>query len=122
MRPLPILAALLLAVLLPSGCASNTGVLPTGPNAYSISVERPALDGGRAAARRVAFTQAAEYCRARSLQSEILEANPFGGYLESDTGLDLAFTCVPLNAPGPGPQTFPTAPAIGSGGGTSVPY
>lgn len=102
MRPFPIVAALLLA-----GCASNTGVLPTGPNAYSISVERSGLGGGRAAARRIAFTQAAEYCRAKTLQSQVLEANPFGGTFESDTGLDLAFTCVPLNAPGPSPQTFP---------------
>ena len=110
MRPLPILTALLLA-----GCASNTGVLPTGPNAYSISVERSGLEGGRAAARRIAFTQAADYCRARTLQSQVLEANPFGGTFESDTGLDLAFTCVALNAPGPSPQTFPGMPVIGSG-------
>ena len=110
MRPFPILVALLLA-----GCASNTGVLPTGPNAYSISVERPGLDGGRAAARRIAFTQAAEYCRAKTLQSQVLEANPFGGTFESDTGLDLAFTCVPLNTPGPSPQTFPSTPVIGNG-------
>ncbi len=110
MRPFPILAAMLLA-----GCASNTGVLPTGPNAYSISVERPGLDGGRAAARRIAFTQAEEYCHAKTLQSQILEASPFGGTFESDTGLDLAFTCVPLNAPGPSPQIFPNTPVIGSG-------
>lgn len=113
MRSTPILAVLLLA-----GCATSTGVLPTGPDTYSISVERPALDGGRSAARRVAFTEAASYCRARSLQSQILEANPFGGFVEPDTGIDLAFTCVPLNAPGPSPQSSSGFPAIGSGGGS----
>ena len=120
MRLFPILAPLAAALL--AGCASNTGVLSTGPNAYSISVERSGFSGGRAAARKVAFTAAADFCRAKSLQSEVLEANPFGGTFESDTGLDLAFTCVPLNAPGPGPQTFPSMPAIGSSGGNSVPF
>ncbi len=120
MRLFPMLAPL--AVVLLAGCASNTGVLPTGPNAYSISVDRPGFDGGRAAARKVAFTAAADFCRAKSLQSEVLEANPFGGTFESDTGLDLAFTCVPLNAPGPSPQSYPTMPVTGSGGGGTVPF
>lgn len=118
MRLFPILAPLSIALL--AGCASNTGVLQTGPNAYSISVERSGFSGGRAAARKVAFTAAEDSCRARSLQSQVLEANPFGSTLESDTGLDLAFTCVPLNAPGPGPQSIPSMPAIGSAG--TVPF
>ncbi len=118
MRLLPILVPL--AALL-SGCASDTGVLSTGPNAYSVSVEGAGLGGARAAARRRAFTEAADFCRAKSLQSQVLEANPFGGTFGSDTGLDLAFTCVPLNAPGPQPSVFPSMPAIGSGGG-SLPY
>lgn len=109
------------AVALLAGCASDTGVLSSGPNAYSVSVERSGFSGGRAAARRLAFTEAADFCRAKSLQSQVLEANPFGGTFESDTGLDLAFTCVPLNAPGPQPGVFPSMPAIGSGGG-SLPY
>ena len=110
----PLVAALL------AGCASNTGVLQTGPNAYSISVERSGLSGGRAAARKLAFTAAEDSCRAKSLQSQVLEASPFGGTFESDTGLDLAFTCVPLNAPGPGPQG--TSPMTGIGGGGTVPF
>ena len=115
MRPFPILAALLPLAVMPAGCASNTGVLSTGPDAYTISVERSGLGGGRAAARRIAFTQASDYCRAKSLQSQVLEANPFGGFIDSDTGLDLAFTCVPLNAPGPSPQSFPSTPVMGNG-------
>ncbi len=109
MRASPLLVLLLLA-----GCATSTGVLPTGPDTYSISVDRSSFSGGRAAARRIAFTEASDYCHARQMQSEILEANPFGGFIEPDTGLDLSFTCVPLNAPGPSPQSFPAFPAIGS--------
>ncbi len=120
MRLFPILAPLAAVVL--AGCASNTGVLPTGPNAYSVSVERSGFSGGRAAARKLAFTEAADFCRAKSLQSEVLEASPFGGTFESDTGLDLSFTCVPLNAPGPSPQSYPTMPAIGSDSGGTVPF
>ena len=119
MRLFPTLAPLSIALL--AGCASNTGVLQTGPNAYGISVERSGFSGGRAAARKLAFTSAEDFCRAKSLQSQVLEANPFGGTFESDTGLDLTFTCVPLNAPGPGPQGTPSMPGIGGAGGT-VPF
>jgi hypothetical protein len=45
-----------------TGCATNTGVLQTGPNAYDIAVEREAMLGGGSAARRIAYKDAAAYC------------------------------------------------------------
>jgi hypothetical protein len=87
----------LLALLL-SGCATNTGVLTTGPGTYSISVEREAMLGGRSAARRIAFTEAADYCRAKSLQLKVLETRAFGSSIVPETGIDISFTCVPAGA------------------------
>jgi hypothetical protein len=90
-------APILIAAFLVSGCATNTGVLPTGPGTYNISVEREDMLGGRSAARRIAFTEAEAFCRTKGLQLKVLQTRAFGSSLVSETGIDISFTCVPLD-------------------------
>jgi hypothetical protein len=87
-----------MAALFVSGCATNTGILPTGPGTYSVSVEREAMLGGRSAARRIAFIQAGDFCRTKSLQLKVLAASSFHSGIVQDTGVDIGFTCVPLSS------------------------
>jgi hypothetical protein len=96
----------IVVVLFVAGCATNTGILSTGPGTYSISVEREAMLGGRAEARRIAFTQAGDFCRARSLQFKILATKTFGSGIVPETGIDISFTCVSLSSPDPSINRF----------------
>jgi hypothetical protein len=56
-----IFASLSTAILL-AGCASSTGVLPVGPDTYSISAGASAARGGLTGARGAALKEAGEYC------------------------------------------------------------
>ena len=81
-----------------AGCATNTGVIQTGPNTFTISVEREVMLGGRSEARRVAFTDAGAACRSRGQQVQILAARPFASSIAPETGIDLQFACMPAGS------------------------
>jgi hypothetical protein len=54
---------LLIATVALTACASGTGILPAGPNTYTITETRAPVRGGGAEAERVALTEANDYCQ-----------------------------------------------------------
>jgi hypothetical protein len=54
------------AILLPfivAACATSTGILPAGPNTYTVSENRAPIRGGGTEAQRIALTEADAYCQ-----------------------------------------------------------
>jgi hypothetical protein len=58
MRLRPTLALLLLL----AGCAIGTGILPVGPNTYTVREEYAPIRGGATAAEQAALTEANAFC------------------------------------------------------------
>jgi hypothetical protein len=83
------------------GCASSTGILPAGPDTYTISERFAPVRGGGNEAERDALTKANEYCQQQGRvfvpnnmgQSGNL-AHPYGA-----TGYTVTFKCLPLDDP-----------------------
>jgi hypothetical protein len=55
----PIILALILTL---PACAQGTGVLPFGPDTYTVSEHRAPILGGGSEAQRAAITEATDYC------------------------------------------------------------
>lgn len=71
-----------------TGCASSSGVLPMGPDTYSISVTASPARGGKDGARRIAITDASDFCSSKG--KEILVNNFSSGGMSSE----LVFQCL----------------------------
>jgi hypothetical protein len=86
------------------GCASSTGVLPAGPDTYTISEKFPPMRGGAVEAQRDALSKANEFCAQQGRQfvpNNMGQApidNPYGA-----TGYSVTFKCL-----------LPSDPAISS--------
>lgn len=93
------------------GCATNTGVLPIGPDTYSLSVERAPILGGRSEARRVALTEAGAYCAKQGKELMVVGTSTFASAAVRDTGLDVQFRCLDANDPGLHRPTLVRSPA-----------
>ncbi len=98
MRILPVMTAVLPIVI--GGCARSTGVLPAGPDTYTITEKAAPVRGGSTEAKRVALTKADEFCaeKGRVFAPSIMRENGYDrqyGY----TGYLVTFRCLPPNAP-----------------------
>lgn len=84
-----------------AGCASSTGVLPAGPDTYTLSEKFAPIRGGGEEAQREALTKANGFCAEKGRvfvpammgQSGAL-ANPYG-----PTGYTVTFRCLLPNDP-----------------------
>ena len=86
-----------LSMLVLSGCAAGSGIVPVGPDTYAVSEMRaPALGGGREA-RGAVLAEAAAFCgrQGRSPLTLTLapSGDPFTPYYP--TAFDHVFRCVP---------------------------
>jgi hypothetical protein len=88
-----------LAVL--AGCASSTGVLPAGPDTYTLSEKYAPVRGGGDEAERVALTEANDYCTQKGrvfLPNNMGQAgntaSPYG-----PNGYTVTFRCLPPSDP-----------------------
>jgi hypothetical protein len=79
------IAASLSTAVMSAGCASSTGVLPVGPDTYSISAGASAARGGLAGARGTALKEAGEYCAKAGKQILVQDISASS----SDTGRPL---------------------------------
>jgi hypothetical protein len=92
--------ALLFIPCVLSGCATGTGIVPVGPNTYTVSEMRaPALGGGPEAERAV-LAESNAFCAA---QGRIFapvamhpDGDPFTPYYP--TAYDAIFQCLPQEA------------------------
>jgi hypothetical protein len=85
------------AVLLLCGCASSTGILPAGPETYTITERLAPIRGGGDAAQADALTKADQFCAEKGRQFvPALMGNPVG---PPNTGYTVTFKCLPANDP-----------------------
>jgi len=84
-----------------AGCAASTGILPAGPDTYTVSERFAPVRGGGTEAQRVALTEANAFCAEKGRQfvpnnmgqaGEL--ANPYG-----PTGYTVTFRCLLPNDP-----------------------
>jgi hypothetical protein len=84
-----------------AACASSTGILPAGPDTYTISEKVAPIRGGGTEAQRVALTEASAFCaeKGRQFVPNMMDqsgnlANPYG-----PTGYSVTFRCLLPNDP-----------------------
>jgi hypothetical protein len=97
-----------------TGCASGTGILPAGPDTYTLSERFAPVRGGGEEAQRDTLTKANEYCQQQGRvfvpnnmgQSGNL-ANPYG-----PTGYTVTFRCLQPNDPAVAHYRLEQAPNV----------
>jgi hypothetical protein len=79
-----------------AGCAASTGILPAGPDTYTITERFAPVRGGGTEAQRVALTEANAFCAQQSRQFVPITmdqagnlSNPYG-----PTGYSVTFRCL----------------------------
>jgi hypothetical protein len=84
-----------------AGCASSTGILPAGPDTYTISEKVAPIRGGGTEAQRVALTEANAFCaeKGRQFVPNMMDqsgnlTNPYG-----PTGYSVTFRASCLTIP-----------------------
>lgn len=90
--------AIILAAL--SGCQTSTGILPAGPNTYTLSKHTAPILGGSTTAEQQALTEANAYCSQQGrvfVPNEMTtppSANPYG-----PTNYSVTFRCLSPDDP-----------------------
>jgi hypothetical protein len=84
-----------------AGCAASTGVLPAGPDTYTVTEKFAPVRGGGTEAQRVALTEAQDFCQKRD---RVFVPTMMGaaGNLNSQygpTGYSVTFRCLTPNDP-----------------------
>ena len=79
------------AAVLATACASSSGVLPLGPDTYSISAHAAPARGGAPSARKSALSEASAHCS--SLSKEVLVTNITTTGEPICCGVDVIFQC-----------------------------
>jgi hypothetical protein len=87
-----ILLPLIFAVL--AGCTHSSGVLKLGPDTYTTSAAAAPAAGGSSEARRIALTEANQYCA--KMGKEILVKNIGAA---SGTSTEITFRCLSKGDP-----------------------
>jgi hypothetical protein len=78
------------------GCAASTGILPAGPDTYTISERYAPIRGGGVEAQREAMTKASEFCVQQGLQFVPAVMGPVGTQRSTaPTGYTVTFKCLP---------------------------
>ena len=84
----------ILALVL-SGCAASTGILPAGPDIYTVTERFAPIRGGSTTAQQTALSEANSYCAGQGKQFLALDMqtlpsnNPYG-----TTSYSVTFRCL----------------------------
>ena len=70
-------------LLLVTGCAATSGIVPVGPNTYALSEMRAPVRGGGAEARRVVLAEADGFCQQQGRAFVPVDMRPDGGSLDA---------------------------------------
>jgi hypothetical protein len=82
------------------GCASSTGILPAGPDTYTITERYAPIRGGSDEAERGALTKANEFCGQQGRQFVPNNMSQSAGIVSSNnTGYTVTFKCLLPNDP-----------------------
>jgi len=91
MRLGPTLAFLLLL----AGCAIGTGILPVGPNTYTVREEYAPIRGGATAAEQAALIEANTFCAQQGRQFLVVDmVAPPRWNMWGPTGYGVSFRCL----------------------------
>ena len=77
------------------GCMASTGILPAGPNTYSLKQSVAPIAGGGMEAQRRALEEANAYCRSQGREMMPVEsrgADPRGIY--GEVSFNITFRCL----------------------------
>ena len=88
-------AVLLGSILGLTGCAFSTGVVPVGPDTYTVSELRAPVLGGGAEAERVVLAKAGRFCERQGRKVFLLDVRPDGNpnTIYWPTAFDATFQC-----------------------------
>lgn len=84
-----------------AACSMGTGILPAGPNTYTVTERRAPVLGGSTSAQQAAMTEANTFCAGQGRQFLPVDmgtlasiSNPYG-----TTGYSVTFRCLPPGDP-----------------------
>jgi hypothetical protein len=99
---------------LSAGCAHSTGILPAGPDTYTISERVAPLRGGGAEAERSALTQASDFCAQQGRQFVPNNMGQSGNLTNPSgpTGYTVTFRCLLPSDPAVASYRLQQAPNI----------
>jgi hypothetical protein len=82
-----------------TACAASTGILPAGPDTYTVTERLAPIRGGGTEAQRVAMTEANAFCEKQGRRFLPLSMNDAGSLTNpyGPTGYTVTFRCL---APG----------------------
>jgi hypothetical protein len=90
--------AVILAAFLIGGCATSTGILPAGPDTYTITEKFAPIRGGSDEAQRDAVTKANAYCTEKGREFVPSNMGPAGNVI-NPTGYTVTFRCLLADDP-----------------------
>ncbi len=90
------LAAMLLVLPLLADCTFSTGIVPVGPDTYTVSEMRSPARGGGAEAQRALLAETDAFCRRQNKQFLAIDMRPDGDPYTPyyPTAFDATFRCV----------------------------
>jgi len=84
---------------LAAGCAYSTGILPVGPDTYTVSEHYAPARGGNSTAERVALTEANGFCEQRGRKFLPVNMSQPSAIAISPAGYSITFRCLTANDP-----------------------
>ncbi|MFO1324177.1 MAG: hypothetical protein U1F15_08935 [Burkholderiales bacterium] len=105
-------AVLIVGALVVSGCALSSGVLPMGPDTYSVSVSAAPARGGTTGARQVALTEAGKYCADQGKQILVTNTSAAQTNNLGAGKIDVTFQCLAKGDPDLQRPTYRSTPDI----------
>lgn len=102
------------SVSLLAGCAASTGVLPAGPDTYTISEKFAPIRGGGTEAERVALTKANDFCAQQGRKFVPTMMGERGGAINpyGPTGYTVTFRCLSPSDPAVAQYQLQQAPNV----------
>ncbi len=76
------------------GCAHSSGVLPAGPDTYTVTENFAPVRGGSTEAERVALTEANDFCSQRGRQFVPTTMGQGGSLINGPTSYTVTFRCL----------------------------
>ena len=95
------------------GCTSNTGILPAGPDTYTLTARAAPILGGSDAAQSSALNEANEFCQAKGrvfVPNNM--AQQAGMPNQRATGYSVTFRCLLPNDPAVASYRLQAAPNL----------
>jgi hypothetical protein len=92
-----------------SGCAGNTGIIPTGPDTYTLTERFPIDHGGAAEAEKDALIKVNEFCEAKGRK---FVPNTMGQAVIGHTEYTVTFRCLLPNDPAVAKYQLEQAPNV----------